>query len=563
MKIRIKDLSTRFKILLLSGTFILTGMGAHGISKLKNNSNASNKDNATEIESTIDENEITEVTTTEVVASDNQIYYDEITTLESDIVEFCEDSLPNGFIEVNESNNDEMSELFINSYIQMNRDVLEPKTLAVLDQDLELIPSEISRDFMEFSTSVARYYQIATPETELQFDKLIKDEDDLEFISNLSSTIAEMNVCTDDQSRQEKINEIIEIKKSLLTDSNIATKYNSETLYLATKMIIYADATAKAYGQEIITEEESEMQLYSAFYNVYCDIAVSSGYIEDTEVIDREISSQSAFESKYLSTSADVLDSMIEKVADYNEKFDKNYAYGEVADRISEKIVGLYVKPEQTHIEKENEIREQTSDAIDEQTIGTTTTTVVTPEEVPEEHKVPTTEEVKEEETGNVITEGYAEGLAAGRTDGSNAAWNQQTSTGVIPNEISASGAPTPGGNKSSEYINGYKEGYAEGWNVYVASAKAAQSAPTTEYQPVENGKEEIISETTPETVPYEDETEFIPVENGEEVEFIPVEDGEEVEVIISQLNDIKNYVLSIYGETYELALEDEGVKKM
>lgn len=544
MKIKIKDLSTRFKVLLLTGSIALVGGAGYVIGNHSKNSSES-KTSTTELEMT------TEATVENTVASDNQIYYDEVNTLETDIVEFCEDSLPNGFIEVNESNNDEMAELFTNAYIQMNKSVLEPKTLAVLDQDLELVPEEISRDFMEFSTSIARYYQIATPETELPFDKLIKDEDDLEFITNLSSTIAEMNVCTDAQTRQEKINEIIEIKESLLTDSEIAKNHNSETLYLATKMIIYADATAKAYGQEIITEEESEMQLYSAFYNVYCDKVVSSGYIEGTEVIDREVSSQNAFESKYLSTSANELYKRIEKVADYNAEFDKNYAYGEVTERISEKIVDLYVAPEQTPIEKENEIREETSNAIDQETIGSTTVTEVTPEEVPEDVKEPEQVVVVDDED-NVVTEGYIEGLAAGRTDGSNAAWNQQTSTGTIPNTISASGAPTPGGDKGTEYINGYKEGYAEGWNNYVASAKAAQSTPTTEYESVENGNEEIISETNPTDVQYEEDTNFV-----------PIEDGEKVEIIISKLNDMKNYVLSVYGETYDLALNEEGVKKM
>lgn len=546
MKIKFRDFTLQGKILILSSALVLVGGAGYAIGRnIDKNSKDSSKN-----ETNVTTEMTTEATVENTVASDNQVYYDEIDKLEEDIVDFCEVSLPNGFIEVNESNNDEMAELFTNAYIQMNKSVLEPKTLAVLDQDLELVPEEISRDFMEFSTSIARYYQIATPETELPFDKLIKDEDDLEFITNLSSTIAEMNVCTDAQTRQEKINEIIEIKESLLTDSEIAENHNSETLYLATKMIIYADATAKAYGQEIITEEESEMQLYSAFYNVYCDKVVSSGYIEGTEVIDREVSSQTAFESKYLSTSANELENRIEKVADYNAEFDKNYAYGEVTERISEKIVDLYVAPEQTPIEKENDIREQTSNAINEETIGDTTTVVVPEEEVPEENQIPTTEEVVDDED-NVVTEGYIEGLAAGRTDGSNAAWAQQTSTGTIPNTISASGAPTPGGDKGTEYINGYKEGYAEGWNNYVASAIAAQSTPTTEYQPVEDGEEEVISETQPETVPYEDENEFIPV------------DGEEVEITISMLNDMKNYVMKVYGETYNFAFNEEGVKKM
>lgn len=554
MKIKFKSFTTKGKIVLLSGALVLVGGSGYAIGKNANKNSKANGDTNTSIsnEANIDvttELEMTtEATVENTVASDNQIYYDEITKMEENIVDFCEDSLPNGFIEVNESNKEEMAELFVNAYIQINRNVSEPKTLAVLDQDLELIPSEISRDFMEFSTNVARYYQIVTPETELPFDKLIKDENDLEFITNLSNKIAEMNVCTDSESRQEKINEVVEIKESLLTDSSIVTNYNSETLYLATKMIIYADATAKAYGQEIITEEESEMQLYSAFYNVYCDEVVSSGYIEGTEVIDREVSSQSAFESKYLSTSADVLNNMIEKVADYDAEFDNSYSYGEVTKRVSEKIVGLYVKPEQTHIEKENAIREQTSNSIDSQTINTQIVTQVTPDKVPTSEKEADKVEIKDT-NNNPSNDDYMKGLAAGRGPGSDAAWSQQTSTGTIPGTISSSQAPTPGGGKSQEYIRGYKEGYAQGWNNYVASAKAAQSTPTTEYVPVDNGEETKTSETQPQDVPYEEEEEFIPVSNN-------------TNSIKLKLMAMRENIVSTYTYAYNDTLE-EGVKKM
>lgn len=544
MKIKIKNLSTKAKILLLSGSLIL--VGGVGYSFGKNTNEKSEKDNNI----TTEEEFETETVVNETTVSDNQVYYDEITELEENVIDFCEVSLPNGFIEVNESNNDEMAELFTNAYIQMNNDTLKTKTLAILNQDLELIPSEISRDFMEFSTSIARYYQIATPETELPFDKLIKDKDDLEFITSLSSKIAEMNACIDSELRQEKINKIIEIKESLLTNPEIVENYSSETLYLATKMIIYSDATAKSYGQEIITEEESEIQLYSAFYNIYCDKIVSSGYVEGTEVIDREISSQSAFESKYLSSSASILKDKIEIITAYDSQFDNYYSYNNVTERISEKMLGLYIKPEQNYIEQENEIREQVSNQIDQETIGESSVTIVPKEDVPESVKEPE-KEVITDNTGNVVTEGYIEGLAAGRTAGSDAAWNMQTSTSSIPNTISSSQAPNPVGNKSSEYINGYKAGYSEGWNNYVASAKAAQSIPTIEYQPIENGNEEIIDETEPTNVPYEEKTEFIPIDEGEEI------------ITISKLNDIKKYIVQTYGESYNIAQNEEKNKRM
>ena len=83
MKIKIKDLSTRFKVLLLTGSIALVGGAGYAIGNHSKNSSES-KASTTELEMT------TEATVENTVASDNQIYYDEVNALETDIVEFCD-----------------------------------------------------------------------------------------------------------------------------------------------------------------------------------------------------------------------------------------------------------------------------------------------------------------------------------------------------------------------------------------------------------------------------------------------------------------------------------------
>ena len=421
----------------------------------------------------------------------------------------------------------------------------------------------MTNDFMEFSTLVARYSQISTPETVLPFDNFIEDENDCEFINNLSTKVAEMNVCTDEVSRQAKINEIVEIKESLLTNANIAIDYNSETLYLATKIIIYSDAMAKAYGSEIITSEEEQMQLYTSFYDNYCETSKSSGYIEETDIDNSEISSPSSFESKYLSTSDKVMGSIIDKISEFrNEEYDEEYSYSAVTKYIAEKLVGLYVAPTMNNIDAENAIRKATSELINSGNIGKTTTTTVDPSQVPASEQVPSTTKVTDA-NGNETTDYYMEGYVKGRTNGSNAAYSLQTSSGSIPSTISASSAPSPS-SSNSEYIRGYKAGYAEGWNAYVSSAKSAQSAPTTTTTPTDGpSSEEVIEEGNVKPgVDVDPSDDYVPVAPGTTDEEEVIEEGTLTSSRADILKSLRE-VAEVYTNSYYASIDDDNVKTM
>ncbi len=563
MKINVKYISKRFAALALAGTLALASGGC-GKSKKQSEDVTTTENITTEATATVDA---------------NQEYYEEVINLEKDIVSFGEQSLPNGFITLDESNKLEMAELFTNAYIQMNNSTISKKAIAVLDQDLDLVPTEITRDFMEFCTDIARYYQIATPETNLAFENLIKDTNDLEFITNLANTIAEMNVAETSDARQQKINEIIEIKKSLLTNPNIAVDYNSETLYLATKLVVYSDAMAKAYGSEIITSSEEEIQLYSSFYNQYCDVAVTSGYIEGADIDKGQIASQSSFESKYLSTSDKIMTSIIDKVSEFRDQdYDDQYSYEEVTKYIAEKLVGLYVAPEQTNIERENAARRATSDAIDKKNIGKSTTKVVDEKDVPKDKRIPTTEESKDE-NNNTTTETYNKARAAGITDGSDDAWRTHTASGKIPSKKSLGAEPSK---TSNDYNAIYNYFYAVGWNNYVNSAVNSKQDPTTEYVPVENGEEveekttenkhnnNNSNDSTEKTTQQATTQQTTTQETTTEVEYIPVEDGEETEEVIDEgmlTSSLKNYrdkLLAAYINSYMNSFyeeENENVK--
>lgn len=549
-KNKITYLSKRLSALMIGGSMILsiTGCGDKQVVEVE---------------------QINDIDKIEQVIDENQVYYNEIINLQKDIVSFGEGSLPNGFM--NDEDLQRNAEVLTNAYIQINNSRISNKSIAILDQDLDLVPSKISNDFMEFSTLVARYGQISTPDTVLPYNYFIKDENDCEFITNLSTKVAEMNVCTDNESRQQKINEIIEIKESLLSNENITIDYNSETLYLATKIIEYADANAKAYGSQIITEEEEKIQLYSSFFDKYCEVSVTSGYIEEADLIELGVSSPTSFESKYLSTSSRVMESIINKVSEFrNENYDKEYSYNQVTRNIAEKLVGLYVASEQTSIERENEIRRATSDAIDARNIGTTTTREVSANEVPTNSQVPTTTTTKDE-TGDEISQTYLNAKSAAITDGSNAAYAEQQRTGVIPSMKTLGSEPSK---KSTNYTEVYNYFYAKSWNTYVTSAINAQSKSTTETIPVENGttEEKTVEEGTMKGSDSNTTSNVIVTEDNSTVEYIPV-DGEEEEVIIEEgdltskintkdyLTALKNAIISNYTFAYDN--EKDDVKTM
>lgn len=524
LKYEIKHLSKKFKVLLATGSLVLAGGIIGGcVSK----SNEQVDDQTTEILTDAETTEsVTEKTTENTTRDLQEKYireYKHIDAIEDSIVEFNENCLPNGFVKVDEDNKYDMADMYLNSYIMINSTELNGNLLQVLNQDKNLISRNIVSDFMGFALQIAKYSQIQTPETVLDFSKMYENtnsnKNDIDFLTKLSDEIAYMNVAKDYDERQTRINNIIAIKNSLLTgeDNNIMTSdYSATTLYIALNMIIEADATAKAYGNEIFTEEEDKMQLYTTYYEYACKDALQYGYIDEEEfkkLVSTESEfyvagpSQSSFESIYLSTAAAIVDDTLKSLDEH--EYDLYYAFDKVSDRIADRIDKLYVEPEYTNVEQENEIREDVMEAYIEENIGSTEVVEVPADEVPEEVKeeYPTTEETKDEKTGEVITKSYAEGLRDGRTTGSDAAWNTQLSTGSIPGNISAAEVSVPNNEYGNDYAEGYKAGYAEGWNVYVESAKDAYQKATTSFESTE-GTTEFVSESASEVVTTEATTE-------------------------------------------------------
>ena len=554
------------------------------------------EDTKTTIETTeelLTEETLTEATLTEATVDENQVCYDQIKEMESNIVGFTEDYLPYGFgeVEINDTNRESIAEMYTNAYIMLNVKDLG-KSLAVLDQNLEIIPSEAAKDFMKFARLTAHYSQIQTPDTMLDFSKIVANEKDAEFLNNLSEEIAYMNVATTDKERQERINNIVEIKKNLIEYYELGT-YDYSTMYMALNLIIEADATAKAYGNEIFTSEEDKNQVYNTMLKYNCgedeveELAVTAIAMEDVQA-------KNSLESKVSVYYKSLLEDMLNKVENMGlGDFDAYYSYASVTTRISKQIDGLYLAPGQTNIEKENAIRAN-GPANGKGGKGSVSTKEVDPSQVPEGSRVPNKTKYDDTDNGKDINKvvinqddyvvpgsqvdvvdsetASIRGEAAGRYDGSSAAYSAQISSGSIPSTISS--APTPSvpsaySKYASSYISGYQKGYVAAYNNYVSTAKSSQSTPTTTYEPVNNGEETITYEnttdiyynTTPSNEYNQSGTYFIPVDDGEEIII-----NEETNTIgsLKELRKelIASYVTAYVDDYYE-NLENGYAKRM
>lgn len=556
-KYNLKNVSKSLKATILVGALAFTSVGCSN-----NNSNEGKTiENATSTDALLDN----------IMVDESSEYYNEIIGMKKDIISFCEDSLPHGFIKVDEENKLDVAEMLTNSYIQMNKTEISKRTLAVLDQDLDLVPSEITRDFMEFSTDIARYYQVVTPDTVLPFDQFILDENDCEFITNLSNKIAEFNVSND----VTKLDEIIAIKedlnKKLMSESDSEIGYNPETIYLAIKMIEYTDAMAKARGMAIITSEEERINLYSSSYNTMCEAYVTSGYIDEFELENNiGIADQSSFESKFLSTSADVMNSILEKIITLrNEFYDVNYSKKNVDKDISEKIVDLYVEPAMTYIEQENAIREETSHAIDQQTIGTTTVTEVKEDQVPDSVKKPTTTVITDNQTGVVIKDLTENEIVEANNMGDSQAVSD------YKNNYRNSNPRVSG--KNDEWNRIYANSYNATYNGLIKTAESSKKPSTEEIISIpENEQKEDVIDSKETIIPNDsvkpdsntNKTESTTTESNsnEYIEIIPVDGDEETieqgeEIIIGsnieslkQLREMVSAYIDGYYETVDYA---------
>ena len=566
-----KNLSKKAKMILAGGSLVLVstivGCTAKSISEDKKEAQAS-------VEATAS----SEITTTEIKAEAEtkevtNSAYEQIDTMENNVVDFAQTYLANGaFEDVTEENKVVMAQRFTDSYIIMNA-MNMTDSLAVLDQNMELLPGEMVESFLKFSRQVGNYAQIQTPETAFDFSKIITNEQDAEFINNLSNEIASFNVAASAEERQSRIDNLVTIKESL-KDSYEMKKYDYSTIYLAINMLIDTDATAKAYGSQIFTNEDDMNQVYNSFYNENC-----SEYGE--EIGD----ARQSLESLTVKLTDRKLSDLIAKSAAKEiDAPDAYYSKGEVDKRVAEKIIGYYNAPAQTNIEKENSIREATSRAIDAKNIGKKTTKEVDKKDVPKDQREKDKVTYNNEDNGKDINDidttnkkvqdsqdinvqgaedARIKGAGAGRTAGYIAANAKQKSTGKVPERISS--APTPSvpsdcKDYSSEYTAAYKSAYIEGWNTYVATATKSQSKATTETIKVKDSKEEKVSESevreqkstektteaTTQTQQTEQVIESTPATEAptteKKEEFIPV-DGEE-EVI--EESDVYNISFSI-----------------
>lgn len=556
-----KNLSKKAKTILAGGGLVLVGTIVGCTAKTISNYNSESKNTNVEAATTSEELVNNEQVTAEVV--ENQDVYEEINTMENNVVEFAQTYLANGaFEDVTDENKIAMSEMFTDSYIILNAKDMGD-SLAVLDQNMELLPGEMIESFLRFSRYVGNYSQIQTPETAFDFSKYIKQEEDVEFINNLSNEIAYMNVAESEEELQTRINNLVNIKESL-KGSYENKKYNYSTIYVAINMLIDADATAKAYGSEIFTDEDDKNQVYNSFFDEYC-----SEYGEELG------DARQSLESLTVKLSDRVLSDILAKVESKEiDSTDAYYSYSEVIKRVAEKLLGYYKAPEQTNIERENSIREQISQSIDQKNIGKTTTKEVDKKDVSEKDRVKDKKKYDDSDNGKDINDvdtnnakkedgnkvevvdkdtASIKGESAGRTAGSKAAYAKQTSTGTIPSKINSAPTPTVPSDcekYASTYIASYQKGYIAAWNEYVSTATKSQSKATTEYIEVKDSKEEKVKETieTTESKTTESKTTQAPTTEAPKtekttesnIEFIPV-DGDEEVIEESEVYDVSS----------------------
>lgn len=561
-KYAINHLSKKAKLILSAGTFAIVIGTAVGCGALSNDDSKEQQIESTEA--------ATEATTEAAVtgaAPENNAedkYSDEyeiINNMETDIVDFAKESLPNGFIEVNEENKVERAEMFTDSYMMLNlssdKTQINPETIMVLNQDNVLVPRKVIENFMSFALYCGKYSQIVEPNTKFDFETIVQEQDDAKFLNDLEEEIAQMNVAKTKEERQKRIDNIIAIRDGLLTDAAAPT-YKASTIYVAINMIIQADATARAYGDEIFPDSEEKTQLYTTFFDGYCDELVIAGYLTEEEAREYKeagalSASPSSLESKYLTVSADMFKDVIQTYINNGETINAEYAYNPVTIRIAEQIFNLYKAPEMDNIAKENAIREQASKA-NTPAIGSSTSKEVSPNEVPDDQKEPST--TSENHDDNQSTEDadkiddaqnsssvFIKAKGAGITDGSVAAQNDYTSS-YLGNAagMPKKSVPAYPGDNCKDYNTIYNYFFAVTYNSSVDSFIAAEAKAreeneqaTTEFQPADEQTTEQTSEST-ETI-TEATTEATTqattqaTTEAPTTEFVPVDDAPEEKI--------------------------------
>jgi len=412
---------------------------------------------------------------------------------------------------------------------------------------------------------------------ELDYSNIIANETDKEFISDLAHTVASMHTAANNNDKEELDRlaaHVIEIKEGIMQDNaEYSMLYNPMTIDLAIMLI---DAADMLYNGEIIKDDEDLAQIFNTSYVRCIDgsyvsamtderiIALAAEFeVEGYQTMSREeileaisaLNAKGVSEVSIRSNLRAIAKASIAEVIASTERLECSdaYSYDSLVESIKEQIdLSLQVKPEKDHLDVLNENPFEPNYYKEDPAADEPTTEYVDEDEVPEDEKEPTTEEVKDEDTGKDTNEIYLNAKAAAITAGSADAAAAYASTYVG----NAEAMPTkPVGQAPSLDCQDYNKVYTYFYNLewnnsrssFIAMEREARQEneeASTEYEEVD-GNEEVIDETEPEDVIYEEEEEFVPV------------------VSISQLNNMKKIILELYGESYDLAYNTEGSKKM
>lgn len=582
MKIKFKNFTTKGKIVLLSGALVLVGGSGYAIGKNVNKNSKANGDTNTSVstEATIDN---TEVAVNDTVTSDLQKYYDEIDMIEDDVVAAINDGLSKGMYDydLTDEMKDSIIKTYLDYYLLMNKEQISGTTYDILNQDKDMNSMEIINNSMIQEQLIQEQTIISEEETELDYNYLIKEEADKKFISDLAHTIASMRTAINNNDKEELdrlASHIIEVKNGIKEDNaEYSMLYNPMTIDLA---IILIDSADMLYNGEIITDDEDLAQIFNTSY-VRCikgeyvsaltdeqiDLLAEEFKIEGYQNMSREeileaisnLNAKGVSEVSLRSNLRSISKASIEEVISNTSMLEcsEDYSYNNLIESISARVdLSLQVRPEKNHLDVLNENPYGANYYKEDNAFvpGTTTTTTVPESQVPEDAKVPTTEETKTSE-GEKTNEIYLKAKAAGITDGSAAA--AQTYASSYAGNASAMPTKSVGSAPSldcQDYNKVYNYFYNLEWNNSRSSfitmeqnAIKENEQATTEFVPVENGEETIINETEPQDVPFEEDEEFIPVSMNN---------------IKSELMAMREKIVSAYTYAYNDTLE-EGVKKM
>lgn len=571
MKINLKYISKRFVALALAGSLALASTGC-GQTKKQQSS----------------ENTTTEIATTEAMIDNNQEYYNQIENIETDVVNFINDGMAKGLFdfEVDESMKESIAKSYLNYYLMMNREELSGKSFEIMNQDRDMNAIDMINDSMVAEQAIQEQSIISESGIELNYENIIKNENDLAIIQKMAGIVASMHTAIENKD-EAKLNslkqEVVEIKEGLITDN---TEYNFTYSPMTIDLVmILIDAADSLTNGEIITNEEDAAQLYNTSFVKCLDgefvsnmteqrvIVMAaelgiSGYENMTkEEILEAISNQNtnsissvSLRSQMRTISKAAMNETLTNTIS-NETYLDEYSYNNVIENIASRIdLTLHVRPEQSSIDFENANPYGPNNYKGGDQTGKKTTKTVDAKDVPdkekEEDKTSYTDENGEEIEG--LTE--AEIIEA----------NNMGDAQAVADHKRGYRNPNPSvAGKSAEWNSIYANSYNTTYNGLVKAEEDAKKNEevTTEYIDVDDT---VVEETTEVTTTEQTTTQTPATEAPTtEVEYIPVPDGEEEEIIIeegilsSSLKAYKEQILAAYSEAYTNAYEEESVKRI